>query len=78
VSARERIARVAGCEHLYVGVNPVENPRWLEFFRRRGYQAIQAEPYRKREARSSDDGQSDEVLAWRQDLVVDLRTIEPA
>lgn len=78
VSARERIARAAGCEHLYVSVDRVENPRWFDFFRRRGYWPLQPEPYRKRELRFSDDGKSEEVLARRQDLVVDLCRIEPA
>ncbi len=72
VSARERIVHAAGCDHLYVSVDPVENPRWLDFFRCRGYRSLQSEPYRKREPRYSDDGKCQEILAWRQDLVVDL------
>ena len=78
VSARERIARGAGFEHLYVSVDPVENPRWLDFFQRRGYRTLQPEPYRKSEPRYSSDGKREEVLVWRQDLVADLRGIEPA
>lgn len=76
VSARECIVGAAGCEHLYVSVDPVENPRWLDFFRRRGYRPLQPESYRKRELRFSDDGNSEEILAWRQDLVVDLCRVE--
>ena len=77
VSAREQIARDAGCEHLYVSIDPVENPRWLNFFHPRGYQPLEPEPYRKREPRHSEDGSREEVLAWRLDLVVDLRRSEP-
>jgi GNAT superfamily N-acetyltransferase len=75
VAARERIALDHGCAQLYVSIDPVENPRWFEFFRRRWYRVIQAEPYRKRELRVSIDGRSEEILGWRQDLVVDLRAI---
>lgn len=78
VSARERIVQVAGCEHLYVSVDPVENRPWFDFFRRRGYHPLQQEPYRKREPRHSDKGKNEEVLVWRQDLVVDLGAIGPA
>lgn len=78
VSARERIAHAASCKHLYVSVDPIESHRWFEFFRRRGYWVLQPEPYRKRESRYSDDGTMEEVLAWRQDLVVELDGIGPA
>jgi len=78
VSARERIVRDAGCAHLYVSVDPVQNPRWFDFFGRRGHRALQPGPYQKREPRYSTDGTREEVLAWRQELVVDLRRIEPA
>lgn len=78
VFARERITHAAGYGHLYVSIDPVENPRWLDFFRRRGYEVLHAEPYRKRELRSLDDGRIEEIVAWRQDLVVDLRGSEPA
>ncbi|MBN1425226.1 GNAT family N-acetyltransferase [Candidatus Fermentibacteria bacterium] len=72
VSARESIARLERHTRLFVSVDPVENPRWFDFFRRRGYTALHAEPYRKRERRHSKDGEIEEVLVWRQDLVVDL------
>lgn len=78
VAAREGIARAEGYQRLYVSVDPVENTRWFDFFRRRGYKALQAEPYRKREPRSSKDDRSAEVLAWRQDLVLNLGRSETA
>jgi len=78
VSARERIAHAAGCELLSVSVDPIESPRWLDFFRGRGYRTLQPAPYRKGELRYADDGKSEEVLVWRQDLVVNPRKIEPA
>ena len=71
VEARESIARTKGHERLYVSVDPIENPRWFDFFRGRGYSTLQSEPYRKRELRHSSDG-IHEVHAWRQDLVVHL------
>jgi GNAT superfamily N-acetyltransferase len=72
VEAREGIARSRGLRQLYVGVDPIENPRWFDFFRRRGYAALQAEPYRKRELWLANDGRTEERLAWRQDLLIDL------
>ncbi len=74
VAAREEIAHAAGCERLYVGIDPVGNARWFAFFRRRGYEPVQAEPYRKRELWPRPDGTTEEVMTWRQELVVDLRT----
>jgi GNAT superfamily N-acetyltransferase len=71
VSARENIARRQGHPRLYVSVDPFENLRWFDFFRSRGYAALHEEPYRKREPRHVDGGIED-VLAWRQDLVVNL------
>jgi GNAT superfamily N-acetyltransferase len=71
VCARERIVHGEGFEQLYVSVDSVENPRWFDFFRRRGYRPLQPEPYRMREPRYSDEG-SEAVLAWRQDMVLDL------
>lgn len=71
VSARESIARAEGDRRLYVSVDPIENPRWFNFFRGRGYTALQPEPYKKRELRHSSDG-TREVMTWRQDLAVDL------
>ncbi len=72
VSAGERIAREFGCERLYVGIDPVANPRWLEFFRRRGYEPLQPEPYRKLERWVTAAGVSEEVVAWRVELVIEL------
>ena len=73
VIARERIASQKGCERLYVSVDPVDNFRWFDFFKRRGYTALQGEPYRKREPRHSENGRIEEVLIWRQDLVLDIQ-----
>jgi len=77
VAARESIVRGAGGEHLYVSIDPVENARWFDFFRRRGYRPLQPEPYRKREPRHLPTGQVTEVLAWRRDLVVELPAGSP-
>lgn len=71
VRAREDIARKAGHGRLFTSVDPIGNPWWFDFFRRRGYIALQSEPYQKREPRHSSDGVR-EVSVWRQDLVVDL------
>jgi len=72
VEAREGIARSQGLPRLYVGVDPIENARWFDFFRRRGYAVVQAQPYRKRELWLANSGRTEERLAWRQDLVLDL------
>ena len=67
VAAREEIARQHGCERLYVSVHPDENPDWLEFFQRRGYQPLQAHPYEHLELRHGPDGPT-AVRAQRIDL----------
>jgi GNAT superfamily N-acetyltransferase len=72
VAARECIVRDAGCEKLYVSVDPIENAWWFEFFRRRGYRPLQEAPYRKRESRHL-AGRITTVEAWRQDLMMDLK-----
>ncbi len=45
VGALERIAAAAGYRHLYLGVEPVDNPRAYALYRRLGYEPLQAEPY---------------------------------
>ena len=72
VGARETLARLEGHRRLYVSVDPVENPRWLAFFQGRGYKALHDAPYRKREPRDADNGGVEEVLIWRQDLVMEI------
>ena len=43
----ERIASEAGYRHLYISVEPLNNPRAYALYQRLGYQQIQPEPYRK-------------------------------
>ena len=68
-----RLVRLEGHRRLYVSVDPVENSRWFHFYQRRGYTALQGEPYRKREPRHSKNGEIEDVLLWRQDLVMDIQ-----
>jgi len=72
VAARECIVRDAGCEQLYVSLDPVENAWWLQFFLRRGYRTLQDAPFRKKEFRHL-SGRIETVEVWRQDLVINLR-----
>ena len=72
VAAREHIAREAGCESLFVSIDPVENARWMNYFERRGYRPLQPAPYRKRERRIAESGEATEIETWRRDLVLDL------
>jgi GNAT superfamily N-acetyltransferase len=47
VRAIERIASQAGYRHLYISVEPLDNPRAYALYKRLGYQPLQSEPYRK-------------------------------
>lgn len=57
VRAMERMAREAGQEVMYVGVDPAENARALALYRRLGYEALPGEPVEERwEFEDSDGG----------------------
>ena len=45
VHALEQFAAQAGYGHIYLNVEPVDNPRAYALYQRLGYQSIQPEPY---------------------------------
>ena len=47
IRAIERIARDLGHTHLYISVEPLENPRAYALYQRLGYEQLQSEPYQK-------------------------------
>ena len=47
VRAIEDIAAAAGYRQLYLGVDPVDNPRAYALYQRLGYTPLQTEPYRE-------------------------------
>ena len=44
--AMEHLVVAAGYGHLFLAVDPVDNPRAYALYQRLGYQALQSEPYR--------------------------------
>ncbi len=69
VRAMERIAAAAGYRHLYLGVDPVHNPRAYALYQRLGYQPLQAQPYRKVWAFTDSAGTRHRGEDWVVDMV---------
>ena len=70
--ALEGIAAAAGYRHLYLRVDPVDNPRAHALYRRLGYQQVQSEPYRERWEFRDSAGQVHRGEGWAVDLMTRL------
>ena len=68
VARGESIVAAAGHARLYVGVDPVDNPGWHDWFVRRGYRPLMPTPVRKQETRHDEQGRPSDVLTWRLEL----------
>ncbi len=72
IGEMEEAARSRGCTHLYLGVDPVENPRAQDLYVRMGYRALQAEPYRSHWKFTDSEGHIHEGNDWNVDMVKKL------
>lgn len=72
VRAIERIASEAGYAHLYLSVEPLNNPRAFALYQRLGYEKMQSEPYRKIWEFQDSDGQKHRGEDWVVDMVKQL------
>ncbi|MFH1708194.1 MAG: GNAT family N-acetyltransferase [Planctomycetota bacterium] len=68
----ESIVRVWGGTRLYLGVDPVDNPRAQELYLRLGYKPLQTEPHRSRWKFTDSDGTVHQGDEWSVDMVKDL------
>ncbi len=72
VRAIERIAVAAGYRQLYLGVEPLHNPRAYALYQRLGYQPLQSEPYRTTWEFKDSDGALHHGEDWGVDMVKQL------
>jgi GNAT superfamily N-acetyltransferase len=72
VGAIERIASAAGYRQLYLGVEPLSNPRAYALYRRLGYQPLQSEPYREVWEFTDSAGDTHRGEDWVVDMVKQL------
>jgi GNAT superfamily N-acetyltransferase len=72
IAKMEETARSRGYTHLYIGVDPVDNPRAQQLYLRLGYTPLQAEPYRLHWKFTDSGGNFHEGIDWRVDLVKEL------
>jgi GNAT superfamily N-acetyltransferase len=68
----EKLAREAGSRHVYLAVDPVDNPRAHTFYLRLGYQPLQSEPYQKSWRFTDSQGNVHSGKDWIIDLVKEL------
>ena len=68
ITAMEDIAAAAGHTAMYIGVDPVSNPRALALYRRLGYAPASSEPHRIEALFYDDAGVPTERTYWRLDL----------
>ena len=68
----EKMAAEAGSNRLYLSVDPVNNPGALAWYRRRGYQSVHSEPYRKFWQFTDSRGTLHKGDDWIIDLVKEL------
>jgi GNAT superfamily N-acetyltransferase len=74
----EETARSRGYPHLYIGVDPVDNPRAQQLYLRLGYAPLQTQPYRLHWKFTDSGGNFHEGNDWRVDLVKELNQEEPS
>jgi len=72
VRAMERIASEAGYGHLYMSVEPLNNPRAYALYQRLGYQQEHPEPYRKTWEFQDSEGKLHRGEDWVVDMVKQL------
>lgn len=65
----EDAARSRGYSHLYLGVDPVDNPRAYRLYRRLGYEPLQTEPHRLHWRFVDSGGHVHEGDEWNVDMV---------
>jgi GNAT superfamily N-acetyltransferase len=68
----ESAARARGAARLYLGVDPVANPRAHRLYLRLGYRDLQARPYKSRWRFADSDGRVHEGDDWNLDMAKDL------
>ena len=69
----ESMARDLGHRQVYIGVDPVDNPRMVELCKRLGYTPVQVEPYQARMSFHNADGTAPvRKTYWRIELVKHL------
>jgi GNAT superfamily N-acetyltransferase len=72
LGALERIAAAAGYRHLYLGVDPLNNPRAHALYERLGYRPLQSEPHRDAWEFRDSAGQVHRGEGWAVDMVKTL------
>ena len=72
IAIMEEMAVDLGYARIYMGVDPIENPRALALYKRLGYIPLQKEPYLARGTFQDESGNVSEKSYWRVDLVKSL------
>ena len=72
IAVMEDMAASLGYTRIYMGVDPIENPRALALYQRLGYIPLQKEPYLARGTFHDESGNVSERSYWRVDLVKSL------
>jgi len=72
VGELERIARARGCDRLYIGVDPIDNPRAFAFYLRLGYQPTQEQAVWSHWAFTDSAGKLHQGDEWSMVMVKDL------
>jgi GNAT superfamily N-acetyltransferase len=72
ISWMEETIRSRGGNHLYMCVDPVDNPRAHQLYLRLGYSTLQTQPYRSHWKFTDSDGNVHEGNVWNIDMVKDL------
>jgi GNAT superfamily N-acetyltransferase len=65
----EELVLCAGHNRLYLGVDPIENPRAYELYLRLGYQPLQTDPYKSHWSFVDSGGYLHEGNEWNIDMV---------
>jgi GNAT superfamily N-acetyltransferase len=73
ISTMEDTARSKGYTHIYLGVDPVDNPRAHQLYLRLGYSPLQVQPYQLHWKFVDSGGTLHEGNDWRIDLVKALK-----
>ena len=68
----EETARAKGYSRLFLGVDPIENPRAHRLYLRLGYRALRARPVLSSWRVTDSDGNTHEGTEWSLDMVKDL------
>jgi GNAT superfamily N-acetyltransferase len=74
LAAMEDMASASGHSALFLGVDPLYNPRAHALYQRLGYRAVQDAPYREHWEFDDSDGSHHEGDEWTLDMVKELLT----